>query len=80
MGAVELSHRFLLPAWLTCEACGGRRFRAESLAVRLPLDGRSFDIADVFGLSVGEARELLREDPRLDADPGARSPRSASTT
>jgi excinuclease ABC subunit A len=62
MGAVELSHRFLLPTWLMCEACGGRRFRAESLAVRLSLDGRSFDIADVFGLSVGEARELLRED------------------
>jgi excinuclease ABC subunit A len=64
MGAVEFSHRLLLPTWLTCEACGGRRFRAESLAVRLPLDGRSFDIADVFGLSVGEARELLREDRR----------------
>jgi excinuclease ABC subunit A len=62
MGAVELSHRFLLPTWLTCEACGGRRFRAESLAVRLPLDGRSYDIADVFALSVGEAHELLRED------------------
>jgi excinuclease ABC subunit A len=62
MGAVELSHRFLQPTWLTCEVCGGRRFGVESLAVRLKLDGRSLDIADVFALSVGEARELLRDD------------------
>jgi excinuclease ABC subunit A len=62
MGAVELSHRFLMPTWLTCEACGGRRFRVESLAVRLSLDRRSLDIADVFALSVGEVRGLLRED------------------
>jgi excinuclease ABC subunit A len=62
MGAVELSHRFLMPTWLTCEACDGRRFRAKSLAVRVELDGRSLDIADVFALSVDEARELLRGD------------------
>jgi excinuclease ABC subunit A len=62
IGAVELSHRFLMPTWLTCEACGGRRFGADSLAVRAPLDGRSFDVAEVFALSVGEARELLRDD------------------
>jgi excinuclease ABC subunit A len=62
MGAVELSHRLLLPTWLTCEACGGRRFGVESLAVRVELDGRSLDIAEVFALSVGEARELLRDD------------------
>jgi excinuclease ABC subunit A len=62
IGAVELSHRFLLPTWLTCEACGGRRFRAESLAVRVELAGGPLDIADVFALSIGEARELLRDD------------------
>ena len=61
-GALELSHRFLLPTWLTCEACAGRRFRAESLAVRMQLDGRTLDIADVFALTVAEARELLSDD------------------
>jgi excinuclease ABC subunit A len=62
MGALELSLRFLLPAWLTCESCAGRRFRAESLEVRVSLNGRSLDIADVFDLTVAEARELLRDD------------------
>jgi excinuclease ABC subunit A len=62
MGALELTHRFLLPTWLTCESCAGRRFRAESLEVRIPLNGRSLDIAEVFDLTVAEARELLRDD------------------
>jgi excinuclease ABC subunit A len=62
MGALELSHRFLLATWLTCESCAGRRFRAESLEVRVSLNGRSLDIADVFDLTVAEARELLRDD------------------
>jgi excinuclease ABC subunit A len=62
MGALELDLRFLLPTWLTCESCAGRRFRAESLEVRVSLDGRSLDIADVFDLTVAEARQLLRDD------------------
>ena len=51
-----------MPTWLTCESCGGRRFRTESLEVRLALDGRLLNVADVFVLTVAEARQLLRDD------------------
>jgi excinuclease ABC subunit A len=62
MGATELTHRYLAPVWLTCESCGGRRFRDDSLAVRVALNGSEMTIADVFELSVGEARIAFRED------------------
>jgi excinuclease ABC subunit A len=62
MGATELKHRYLAPVWLTCESCGGRRFRDESLAVRVALNGSEMTIAEVFELSVGEARSVFRDD------------------
>ncbi len=51
MGAIEVRLPFAAPAWITCEACDGRRYRPESLDVRW--DGLS--IADVLDLSVDQA-------------------------
>jgi excinuclease ABC subunit A len=46
--------------WIACEACGGRRFRSETLAIEVPLaDGVRRSVADVFDLSVDEATSLL---------------------
>ncbi|MFD5682632.1 excinuclease ABC subunit UvrA [Streptomyces bacillaris] len=65
MGSVEVKLRFLPSEWVQCEACGGRRFAAEALAVRAPLaDGESYAIDEVFDLSVAEALPLFTHDAR----------------
>jgi len=51
IGAIEVELPFLAPAWTTCEACGGRRYRPEVLGVTR--DGLS--IADVLDLSIDDA-------------------------
>ncbi|NYS19815.1 ATP-binding cassette domain-containing protein [Streptomyces sp. SJ1-7] len=65
MGSVEVKLRFLPSEWVQCEACGGRRFAAEALAVRALLaDGESYAIDEVFDLSVAEALPLFTHDAR----------------
>ena len=54
-GAETVEMQFLADVRLTCPACGGKRFRAEVLAVAL--DGRS--IADVLAMSVAETLAWL---------------------
>jgi excinuclease ABC subunit A len=51
MGAIEVRLPFIAPAWITCEACAGRRYRPEVLDARW--DGMS--IADVLDLSIDDA-------------------------
>jgi excinuclease ABC subunit A len=63
MGAILLEHRYLAPTWLTCDDCDGRRFRPETLEVRLDLgDGVPRSIADVYALSVDEAAAVFAAD------------------
>ena len=70
IGAVELKLPYVPSEWIACEACGGRRFRPETLEVEVPLaDGVRRSVADVFDLSVDEAtlaprRRVRRPDPR----------------
>ena len=60
IGAVELKLPYVPSEWIACEACGGRRFRPETLEVEVPLaDGVRRSVADVFDLSVDEATSLL---------------------
>ena len=60
-GSVQVEMQFLADLWLTCEACDGKRYQPEVLAI--PYRGRS--IADVLGLSIDEAFEFLRDVPEI---------------
>ncbi|MFM1945019.1 MAG: hypothetical protein RI897_4001, partial [Verrucomicrobiota bacterium] len=60
-GEVKLEMNFLPPAFTRCEACGGRRFKPETLDVEL--GGKS--IAEVLDMSVKEALEFFEAHPRI---------------
>jgi excinuclease ABC subunit A len=60
-GQIKLDMQFLADAYAPCPSCEGRRFNRETLEVRF--HGRN--IADVLGLTVREAMELFRLQPRL---------------
>ncbi len=61
MGAICVSMHFLPDVWVTCEQCQGRRYNPEILEIKY----RGKTIADVLELSVGEAKELFANFPRL---------------
>jgi excinuclease ABC subunit A len=60
IGAVELKLPYVPSEWIACETCGGRRFRAETLATEVALgDGVRRSVADVYDLSVDDAASVL---------------------
>ena len=60
-GVIEVGMRYLGAVEQVCEACGGRRFHADVLAVTYR--GRS--VAQVLEGSVADAAELFADQPRL---------------
>jgi len=60
-GRLKIELSFLPDAWVTCDACGGRRFNRETLEVTFK--GRN--IAEVLGATVEEAREFFGAVPKL---------------
>jgi excinuclease ABC subunit A len=60
-GRLRIEMHFLPDAWVTCPACGGRRFNRETLEVTYK--GRS--IAAVLELQVSEALAFFRPVPKL---------------
>ncbi len=60
-GRVRVDLQFLADAWLVCEACGGRRYRAQVLEARWR--GRSID--QVLDLTVHEALHLFAGQHRV---------------
>jgi excinuclease ABC subunit A len=62
-GVIEIGMHFLGGRALPCEACGGRRFGEDTLAVRY----RGHTISDVLALPVAEAHELFADLPRMRA-------------
>jgi excinuclease ABC subunit A len=60
-GQVKVDLQFLADVYLVCEACGGRRFRPDVLAVRY----RDRAIDQVLEMSVREAIHFFSAQPRL---------------
>jgi len=60
-GRLKLEMKLLPDMYVTCDACGGRRYTAETLAVRFK--GRS--IAEVLEMTVEEAEEFFRDVPHV---------------
>ncbi len=60
-GQKRIEMHFLPDVWITCDACGGSRYTAETLAVTF--HGRT--IADVLNMSVAAALELFTNVPRV---------------
>jgi excinuclease ABC subunit A len=60
-GQKKIEMHFLPDVWVECEACRGRRYNEETLAVRF--HGQS--IADVLDMSCGRAVKLFEHIPRI---------------
>ena len=62
-GLIRIEMHFLPPVFVTCEACGGRRYNRETLEMTY----KGLNIADVLNLTVDEAGTFFRAVPKLHA-------------
>lgn len=60
-GLLKIEMHFLPPVYVTCEACGGRRYNRETLEITY----KGLNIADVLELTVDEAVTFFRAVPGL---------------
>ena len=60
-GQLKIEMHFLPDVWITCDACEGKRYDAQTLSVQYR--GRS--IADVLEMTCGEALELFQNVPSI---------------
>ncbi len=60
-GQLRIEMHFLPDVWVECDACGGRRYEPETLAVRY--HGQS--IADVLDMPCGQAVRLFENIPKI---------------
>ncbi len=60
-GVVKVEMHFLSDVYVPCEVCKGKRYNAQTLAVRY----RGHSIADVLGLSISDCAELFANHRRL---------------
>jgi excinuclease ABC subunit A len=60
-GQLRIQMHFLPDVWITCDACNGSRYSEEVLQVKY----RGASISDLLGMSIGEARTLMSELPRI---------------
>jgi excinuclease ABC subunit A len=60
-GVIKLEMNFLPPSYIPCEACGGKRFNPQTLAVQF--NGKS--IGDLLELTIEEAADFFRAQPRI---------------
>ncbi len=66
-GFIKIEMQFMADIYLTCEACGGKRFKQEILDVTYNHpDGRAINIADILGMSISEAIAFFEnQEPKL---------------
>jgi excinuclease ABC subunit A len=66
-GVIKIEMNFLPPVYVTCEACGGRRFNRETLEITY----KGLNIADVLEMTVDDGLNFFRNVPaaadKLDA-------------
>ncbi|MFN7626367.1 MAG: excinuclease ABC subunit A, partial [Pirellula sp.] len=60
-GQLCIQMHFLPDVWIQCDACGGRRYTEEVLAVKY----RGYSINDVLNMSIGQVRDLMSELPKI---------------
>ncbi len=60
-GQKRIEMHFLPDVWVTCDACAGQRYTAETLAVKY----RGKTIADVLTMTVDAALDLFAGEPRI---------------
>ncbi|MBM3882321.1 MAG: excinuclease ABC subunit UvrA [Verrucomicrobia bacterium] len=60
-GLIKIEMHFLPPVYVTCEACGGRRYNRETLEIAY----KGLNIADVLDLTVDEAVTFFRAVPPI---------------
>jgi excinuclease ABC subunit A len=61
VGQLCIQMHFLPDVWIPCDACHGRRYTEEVLAVTF----RGKSINDVLNMSIGQARDLMSEIPKI---------------
>jgi excinuclease ABC subunit A len=60
-GLIKIEMHFLPPVYVTCEACGGRRYNRETLEIAY----KGMNIADVLDMTVDEAVTFFRAIPQI---------------
>ena len=60
-GLLKIEMHFLPPVYVTCEACGGRRYNRETLEIHF----KGVNIADVLDMTVDEAVNFFRAVPGI---------------
>ena len=60
-GMVKLDMQFLADVFVECESCKGQRYNRETLEVRF----RGYNIADILGMTVSEAKEIFLKHPAV---------------
>ncbi|MHC4799413.1 MAG: excinuclease ABC subunit UvrA, partial [Planctomycetota bacterium] len=60
-GQVCIEMHFLPDVWITCETCGGKRYKSEILDVKY----KGKNIADVLGMRISEALEHFKNVPKI---------------
>ena len=60
-GMVKLDMQFLADVFVECESCKGQRYNRETLEVRF----RGYNIADILGMTVSDAREIFLKHPSI---------------
>ena len=60
-GLIRIEMHFLPPVYVTCEACGGRRYNRETLEITY----KGMNIADVLAMTVDDAVTFFRAVPQI---------------
>jgi len=60
-GLICIEMHFLPPVYVTCEACGGRRYNRETLEIAY----KGMNVADILGMTVDEAVHFFRAAPQI---------------
>jgi excinuclease ABC subunit A len=65
-GTIKIEMQFMADIYLECEACGGKRYKADILEVKLKgADNTYKNIDDVLNLTVNEAIRFFRHYPKV---------------